>query len=540
MDDRMLGDDVLDGAEDGAEFHFGPVVPDPIHDGSQVVAHDGYDVQMFDEAMRSYGRLADVVQHATQRVITAPALYRDLFWSFYQRTVVTEPPAPLNQAYGVNQQIVQQIMGTTEWRQVREAGTVGDVLNSAMATIGVAEKALAALDQATVQHINHLHELESGAHELFRRAEGLDDLAQQAQGDQAQALFDQARALQRAAAAKLGTAAQDVDALEADSEAREDAVRRAARQGLQQAEGAIDETNAAINTFSGGYGPGHGFGKGGQPLTTKDKIALAQRVGQSKRLQQLAQLCGRFTRIALAVQRSKVDHPPDEVTNITFGDELEHVLPSELALLADADLEDLFFLRFAEKSLLQYELIGSEKQGRGPIIVALDESYSMTSTFGGSPYSKELWSKAVTLALLAIARLQQRDFVVIHFAHRGQMQLHRFPKGEGSYPDVIPTMDSFFGGGTDFEPWMEQALTLVEETALNKADVICVSDGLAEIDRATLERWQRVRKLREMRAYAVLIGTNGGADVLASITNALLTLDNLGEDTHVLQTIFAV
>ncbi len=129
---------------------------------------------------------------------------------------------------------------------------------------------------------------------------------------------------------------------------------------------------------------------------------------------------------------------------------------------------------------------------------------------------------------------------MIHFAHRGQMQLHRFPKGEGTYPDVIAAMDSFFGGGTDFEPWMEQALTLVEETALNKADVICVSDGLAEIDGATLERWQRVRKLREMRAYAVLIGTNEGAEVLASITDALLTLDNLGEDTDVLQTIFAV
>lgn len=539
MDDVTLVDDVIE-SDDGADNSFGPIVPDPIHDGSQVVTHDGYDVQMFDEALRSYGRLADVVRRATQQVITAPALYRDLFWSFYQRTVVAEPPIPLNQAYRVNQQIVQQIMSTTEWRQVREAGTVGDVLNSAMATIGVAEKALAALDHATVAHINHLHELESGAHELFRRAEGLDDLAQQAQGDQAQALFDQAKALHHAAATKLGTAAQDVDALDAGSESREDAVRRAARQGLRQAEITIDETNAAINTFSGGYGPGQGFGKAGQPLTTKDKIALAQRVGQSKRLQQLAQLCGRFTRIALAVQRSKVQHPPDEVTNITFGDDLELVLPGELALLADPELEDLFFLRFAEKSLLQYELIGSEKQGRGPIIVALDESYSMASAIAGSTVSKELWSKAVTLALLAIARLQQRDFVVIHFSSHGQMQLHRFPKGAGSYPDVIAAMDSFFGGGTDFEPWMEQALALVEESALNKADVICVSDGLATIDQATLLRWQRVRKLREMRAYAVLIGTSEGADVLASITDALLTLDNLGEDTDVLQTIFAV
>ena len=423
---------------------------------------------------------------------------------------------------------------------MRAAGTVGDVLLSALATIGVADRALAALDQATVERINHLHDLESGANDLFLRAAGLDDLAQQAEGDQARMLFEQAQALQRAATAKLGTATQDVAALAAGSEERADAVRRAARQGLQQAEDTIDETQAAIHSFSGGYGPGHGSGPGGQALTTKDKIALAQRVGQSRRLQQLAQLCGRFTRIALAVQRSKVAHPPDEVTSITVGHDLALVLPSELALLADSELEDLFFLRFAEQTLLQDELVGSERQGRGPIIIALDESASMRSTLAGSPVSKELWSKAVTLALLAIARLQKREFVVIHFASAGQMLVQRFPKGAGSYPDVIAAVDHFYDGGTDFEPWMQQALTLVEETALNKADVICVSDGLADLDQATLDRWQRARKLREMRAYAVLIGTTEGADVLASMTDALLTLDNLGEDMDVLQTMFAV
>ncbi len=331
--------------------------------------------------------------------------------------------------------------------------------------------------------------------------------------------------------------------LAASAEEREDTVRRAARAGLAEAERQIDEFHATVATFGGqqgaaggGIGPGPG---GGGSLTTREKIDLAGRVGRSARLKQLALLCGRFTRIALDVQRSKVAHPPDEVTAIGAGDDLARVLAGELSLLGDPDLEDLFLLRFAEKALQQYDLIGSERQGRGPLIVALDESGSMAEPLGAGP-TKEVWSKAVALALLAIARLQRRDCAVIHFAGGTETPLHRFPKGEGTYPDVIACLDTFLGGGTAFEPWMARALALVEEAAFDRADVIAISDGLTTIEPGMIARWNRVRAARGMRAFAVLIGTNEGAGALASITDALLTLADLGADREVLATIFAV
>ena len=105
-------------------------------------------------------------------------------------------------------------------------------------------------------------------------------------------------------------------------------------------------------------------------------------VGHSPKLRQIAAVCGRFTRIALQRQKTRVKHPPDEITSITTGSEIERLLPSEIALLADPDLEDLFYLRFAERGLMQYDLIGHEPQGQGPIIIAIDESGSMTTDYG--------------------------------------------------------------------------------------------------------------------------------------------------------------
>lgn len=535
-EERFGGDEDTDDGQERGVLEERLIVPSPITDGSQVLRHDGYDVQEFREAVATYGKLGELAREARQRLITAPALLADLFWSFMKRAPEIAPIVPLTPAYSINELIISQVTGTVEWEQVRQAGTVGDFLNSAMATLGAASRAIAALDQATLDRVNHLHELESGTADLFARAEALGDLAAQAEGDRAAQLFEQAREARAAAEERQAKAERLQGEIDADAERIEDLTRRMSRKGLAEAEALIDQANAAINTFGGGYGPGAALTD--SQMTTREKIALAQRVGQSQRLKQIAAVCGRFTRVALNVQYSKVKHPPDEITSITTGRELGRILPSEIALLTDQTLEDLFFLKYAEGRLMQYDLIGNEKQGQGPIIIALDSSGSMAEGMGG--VSKEVWSKAVMLALLAVARLQSRDMAVIHFSGQGQLSTYHFPKGKGGHAEVIACTDHFFGGGTVFEPWMASALALVDRAAYDRADVICVSDGLSSISAPARAEWQRRREGRGMRAYSVLIGTDEGSGVLASISDALLTLDNLGNDMPVLETIFAV
>src|SRR5262249_3602465 len=148
-----------------------------IADGSQAIAHDGFDVETFEQAVDDYARLGRTVEETSGVIRTGSALLRDLFWSFHKRSPRVAPVTPLSPAHEINREIIEQVLSTTEWREMRESGTVGDPLSSAMATIGCAASAVAALDKETIRYINQLHDLVGDVQQLFARAEALDELS---------------------------------------------------------------------------------------------------------------------------------------------------------------------------------------------------------------------------------------------------------------------------------------------------------------------------------------------------------------------------
>lgn len=513
-----------------------------ITDGSQVLAHDGYDVETFEQAVGEYTRLARTLEETGQTVCTGPALLRDLFWSFHKRAPRVAPVAPLSPAHEINQQIVEQVLATREWNELHASGTINDPLNSALATIGVSQRTIAALGAETIKALNQLSALTGEVEQLFAQAEVLKELAALAPDiRRAETLATQAEQAITEAQQKEQQAQRLRQQLDAAGETREQQVRQGARQGLAEALQEIEQFNAAISAFGGdganGWGSGDGTGR--RDLhSVKSKLAIAQRVSKSAKLQQIAAVAGRFKRIALQQQRTKVEHPPDEITSITIGNQLERVLPSELALLADAKLEDLFYLKFAEANLAQYDLIGHEPEGQGPILLAVDESESMSWLCG--PMTKEVWSKAVLLGLLSIARLQKRDFAVLHFSGQSNLKVEVFPQGQASPKQVIACASHFFNGGTVFDAWMKRALELVGEAKFDKADAICISDGVGGLTAETLANWQKMRAVRGMRSYSILIGTSAGEQLLWQISDAVFRLDDLQQDLSALETIFSI
>lgn len=519
-----------DGMGDDLGFSF---VSPAITDGSQTLLHDGYDVQAWLEAAAQYDRLEPMVEQLRGRLSTALPLCRDLFWSFYQQSPVQQPVTPLTAAYGLNARTVDEVMSTGEWRDLRASGTPGDLLLSAMATIATVERALAALPAETVEQANALHAAELGMDDLFQQAGALESLAEQTEGDRAQQLYEQAQAAREEAARQQAEAEQLAEQLAEQVEEAGDAIRKQSRQAMQQVGGQIEDMQAAVRAFGGGYGPSLGGPGGPGQMTTKDKIALAQQVGKSRRLKEIAAIAGRMVFTALEKQQTRTVFPPTEIDGVEMGHDLIRVLPSEIALLASPGLDLEFYRRYAEGQLQQFALYGVEPQGQGPVMLAIDGSGSMSG-------QKEVWSKGVMLALQAICKLQGRDLVVLHFSSAGQLAEFRFPKGEGSYQELIRCSEHFFGGGTDFEPFMERMLEINRESAFTRADAIVITDGLTSINRETLAEWQRVRQEREMRAFGVLIGTDSGAGELAAMTDAMVTLRNLGEDNDALSMMFSI
>jgi uncharacterized protein with von Willebrand factor type A (vWA) domain len=509
-----------------------------IVDGTQALQHDAYDVQEFDRAIGTYQRLAAAVSSAGEELNTAPALIRDLFWSFHKRAPRINENLALKPAFAVNRRILEEIMSTAEWRQLREAGSINDPMISAIATIGACERAIDALDHGSRNRINRLAAANEAAEKLLGQADVLDELASQATAQHVEDLRRRAAKARADARRKERAAAELEESLDTDDDERDRSIRLAARRGMAKALDEAEAVQNAIAAFGGGYSTSDGGSGTSREMTAQEKIELAMRVMRSPRLKLIAEMCGRFTRIAMSVQKSRVNHPPSEITSITIGNDLAHLLPGEAALLGDPDLEDLFYLKFAERRLLQYDLEGRESEGRGPIILAMDESGSMSETLGG--VVKEAWGKSVMLGLLAIARRQKRDLAVIHFSGPNQLRTSVFPKGESSPLELINEVEFFFGGGTVFDRWMEEAARLVDQDRFDRADVIVVSDGIAFISERAVAEWWRRRAERKMRCYGVLIGTDQRVKTLGRISDAVMTLDDLRQDLDVLETIFAI
>jgi len=496
-----------------------------------IIAHDRYDEEAYRDAILMHPQ-------ASQISPIGQDLTEDLFYSFHQtlpRLASREVLSPSRQVY---HKILEEIINTYEWNDVRGGGTVDDPLYSIMAAKSVAKSVIGKLEAGILRKIEQLRDAEPEIERLFGEAETYDELAQGASDDKARELYKKAEESRKKAAALSQAAERAAHSLDGKAEQIEDSARQSARQALEEAESDIKSTQAAIETFTRGSSSG-GSGNG-SAMTAREKIELATKVGKSDRLKHIAELTGRMNRIALQTQKSKVKHPPDEIVGITTGKDLGKVLPVELGQLADPDLEPLFFKKYIEGQLLQFDMRGSEKQGRGPIIVALDSSGSMQDTLGNSSTTKEVWSKSVMLALLAIAHKEKRDFAAIHFSHGQAVKVFEFSKGEVPPSELIAATDFFICGGTSYDEWMKRSLKLVERSKFNRADTICISDGEVYITDELEKNWNSRRKARDMRCYSVLLGDEQGGEVLSRISDAIATVDDLRDDNDALNLMFSI
>jgi len=153
-----------------------------------------------------------------------------------------------------------------------------------------------------------LRELTGEVERLFAHAEALDELAALSSDEERSNQLKREAAEERNAAAKKEKRAERLSQkLEGASEKRQRNVRRAVRQGLAEAMAGVEQANDAVNAFGGGYDAGFGTenGAGGRnSLSTKEKFVIAQQMGRPPKPQQIAAVCGRFTRIALQQQKT--------------------------------------------------------------------------------------------------------------------------------------------------------------------------------------------------------------------------------------------
>ena len=423
------------------------------------IVQDSFDTTMFNDLLDASDKLRGVSM--TPPISEEPwkALLKDVWAGFYKASPELNNEANIDPLYKANRPFVQKFLEDPATAETR-IHTMLDDLAAGIATIEAAGK---------------LNEELKNRPELKQALDGCKKAQkQQQQGDEEGAAQTMQQVLQ-----SLQGAATEV----------RQTMRAAAKAGKQK----VDDMEQALSGW--GLSPGDL-----KSVPLGDRLKLVDRITRDRRLKQVSDLVGRFRNLARARQKDKVKKERDEIHSIKTGNDLEHVLPQELAALRHPTLKLDFYRKFTERALLQYDLKAKEKQGRGPIIACIDISGSM----GGHPLD---WAIAVALGLVDTAARQKRRAKVIFFDTKVQKEVE-FAPGERDIHKIMDIAETGACGGTAYEPALSAAKKMIETVSYKNADIAMVTDGYCDVSDSFLQEFNESKKRLEFRCYTVLIGIN--------------------------------
>jgi len=299
---------------------------------------------------------------------------------------------------------------------------------------------------------------------------------------------------------------------------------RAVRKATETAEEETATIEAALS----------GWGFGSEDLAYMDpaeRLKFVQRL-LTPSMQAFAAMIGKMRNFSRAAQKSRTVFPRAEIHGIELGDDLTRVLPSELVMLLDPDLELDFLKRFAEGSLLQYEMKPKEKLGKGPKIICIDRSGSMD----GKPL---LWAIGLAMGVVDAAYRDNCPAYVIVFDHEIVAELE-FVKRGNPVENLMKLASVEAGGGTAYEPPLTRTLELVQGSKYGRADLVFITDGICGLSDEFLTNFNQVRKQKELRVHTILIGYTE-ADALMSFSDKVYAVQGVEDEAadEVAGTIFA-
>ncbi|MBR8658408.1 hypothetical protein [Brevibacillus sp. NL20B1] len=193
---------------------------------------------------------------------------------------------------------------------------------------------------------------------------------------------------------------------------------------------------------------------------------------------------------------------PEEYYDLRQSGDIAHMLPSEAGLLADADYETYFLLKWVEQKLMTYDTVGwLEEPPKGPVICMLDTSHSMRG-------SKLRLAQLFVMTFAALSLLEKRDFLLLLFGAKGELREQALYHRRPDWPAFYALAQMAFGGGTHFDAPMKRAIQIVEENQqFRGADFVMVTDGVGGLSLYVREMLADLAKRKQVRLHSLIVGS---------------------------------
>lgn len=452
-----------------------------------------YSRSIFDSTMSQKVRFNDLLKMAKllgdscvegEKVITGfTNIIGDTWYSFFCKEPVLKENA--KQIDETQYEFISSLMKNEEYIQWHQL-TKGDELLSVLTAISMADQLLKGI-QDSKQSEQGKKAAQRSKEFAQKRIEELQQKMDEAPSDFMKETYKRQQQIYKES---LKNVAQDLS--KSEQQVKEQ-IKKISEQSIGQIihdnKKKISNTKKAIVTV------GTMDGRKIEQVPLRDQFELAEKIGSQKELQKIADLVGRFKRIAMKKQKTKHKQTMER-KNIAIGQEVSRLLPTELANYVMGHSKMDFLRRFSESQALVFDTKGKDRKGKGPIIICMDESSSMTSI-------KEQ-SKAFCIALLTIAKKQKRDFAIVPFASKvGEVKI--FAKGQASTQDLLAFSSSFLGGGTNYEQPLRESLTILLQSEFNEADILFVTDGSSFLPTRFIEEFNETKRKKQFECTSVVL-----------------------------------
>lgn len=479
---------------------------------TEVVKTDRFDRKHYKGMREVAPELHDLAMSRFEDDPTWVELIQDEYLGLYKARPKTNKPDDMKPTHKLNHATMSKAMGLRDWEQLRTY-TELDQWGAAMAAVEFGLKLADLFDEMKelMDAQDNMNDVDQKIKELLNE---LQEIGPDGELDNAQDFLDQLED----ALVEYGEAAGNLNQqIQQNQNEIRQAVRQASGEALDDAQGVMD----MLESF--GTDPGQL-----QRMPAEARLELARRIQRSRKLKEMADKIGRFVRLALGEQARKIVHGTDEVHDIVQGNDINRMLPSELVQLAHPKTRKLFYKRYVERELLEYELRGTDKVARGAIIALIDSSGSMSG-------SKDTWARSVAIALLNIAYKQGRNFHGIIFSSASEMMEFEFPKGQADPNQVMDFAEFSFHGGTDFMAPISRGVEILRkqytDEGSQKGDLVLITDGISAVTDEWLDRFYNAKEELAFRMYGCLIGFQ--SPLIETLSDQVYNITELAQGTDV-------
>jgi len=433
----------------------------------------------YSEKLPKSKRLQEQIEKYEEEYEQIYELSCDVFSSLFRYLPELLPENRIKYEYLLNYAAIKELMKDTQYKELRGI-TRHDDLASLMTTELLIEKAMEIIVEIKEEHSKILEEYKKAKKE----AKDLLEKAREEGQLEDNLSLEEARK-------KLKESKDKLDELYSQQAKRE------IKKGMRDTLNDIKEMQDTISNWGLGHDETY------QRMSYEEKASMLSNLRNNRKLKKIAQLAGKLKEIFLEGQKAKTKRTRSHIEDITMGDDIPRVLASEMMRIRHPSLKRQFIKKYAEKRLLQHEFGGRVRKGKGPIIAMVDSSGSMSG-------ENEIYSKAVCMTLLEVAKRQRRNFEVIHFdsgIRWDKLKTNKFTKANPyNIKEVIDMVEYFGGGGTEFEPPLKRAKNDVDkEKEFSKADLIMITDGASVTSEEFLKEFNKWKKKKNVTVFSILM-----------------------------------